>query len=296
MVAAGAPAPTDRAGAAMERAAVIGALRSYLGAGSLVYVRTIGKLWGYGYAARRAAELGPVPAAAYALTFQLGVVTTQLCEAVSLAMQSLLSRELTRTQRALALAANPLGANGVGARGARASGSAAQFAANARHVVLLGVVLGGGLAALLSLVTWLLRAPAVRALTSNAPVGALCVSVMPAVLICQCFKGLAYPANAILMGGRDWLVSSAGMWASSLVLVGSLVHWLPAPPVGGVAATAAEGAASLLVIWRALGLTFAVQVACSLLRFLSGTGPWRVLVGKDAPGAPGAAAGKQKRS
>jgi Na+-driven multidrug efflux pump len=126
-----------------------------------------------------------VVAAAYALTFQLGVVTTQLCEAVSLAMQSLLSRELTRVQRALEVPGD----------------SAAAFGANARHVVLLGVFLGGGLAGLLSALTWLGRGAAVRALTSNAPVGALCVAVMPAVLICQCLKGLAYPANAVLMGG-----------------------------------------------------------------------------------------------
>jgi putative MATE family efflux protein len=278
----------DAIARASERAAILAALRSYLGAGSLVYVRTIGKLWGYGYASRRAAELGPVPAAAYALTFQLGVVTTQLCEAVSLAMQSLLSRELTRTERALALGAEGgtdsvanAAARGTSARESRA-GTAAEFARNARHVVALGVGLGGGLAALLSVLTWLARSSAVRTLTSNVPVGALCVLVMPAVLICQCSKGLAYPANAVLMGGRDWLVSTAGMWASSGALVGSLLLWLPAPPAEGVA-TAAEGAAALLVIWRALGLTFAVQVAVSLLRYFSGTGPWRVLTGKGAP-------------
>jgi len=134
-------------------------------------------------------------------------VTTQLCEAVSLAMQSLLSREFTRVQRALQMPQT----SGLA--------SAAAFGANARHVVLLGVCLGGGLAAFLSALTWLVRGAAVRALTSNAPVGALCVAVMPAVLVCQCLKGLAYPANAVLMGGRDWLFSTAGMWASRCVFV-----------------------------------------------------------------------------
>lgn len=280
LLAAGAgPPPAGSGGATAERAAILTALRSYLGAGSLIYVRTIGKLWGYGYAARRAAELGSVPAAAYALTFQLGVVTTQLCEAVSLAMQSLLSRELTRLQRALQPAQAARAARGEG-------GSAAQFGANARHVVLVGVGLGGGLALLLSLLTWLVRGFAVRALTSNAPVGALCVSLMPWVLICQCLKGLAYPANSVLLGGRDWLVSTAGMWLSSLALVGSLLHWLPSPPVGGAAVSAADGLSSLLIIWQALSMTFAVQVVVSLLRYFSGTGQWRVLTGRDAPREP----------
>lgn len=280
LVAAGAGAPAAGSeGAASERAAVLGALRSYLGAGSLIYVRTIGKLWGYAYAARRAAELGAVPAAAYALTFQLGVVTTQLCEAVSLAMQSLLSRELTRLQRALRPAVAERAARGK-------SGSAAQFGENARHIVLLGVALGGGLALLLSALTWLGRDAAVRALTSNGPVGALCVALMPWVLICQCFKGLAYPANAVLLGGRDWLVSTAGMWLSSAVLVGSLLHWLPPPPAGGAAASAAASLGALLIVWKALSASFAIQVAASLLRYFSGTGQWRVLTGRDAPREP----------
>jgi len=189
-------------------------------------------------------------------------------------MQSLLSREFTRVQRALQMPQT----SGLA--------SAAAFGANARHVVLLGVCLGGGLAAFLSALTWLVRGAAVRALTSNAPVGALCVAVMPAVLVCQCLKGLAYPANAVLMGGRDWLFSTAGMWASSAALVGSLMLWLPAPPAAGAAAaTAADGARALLTIWQALGLTFGVQVATSMLRYLSGTGPWRVLTGKSAPRA-----------
>lgn len=156
--------------------------------------------------------------------------------------------------------------------------------------MLLGVGLGGGLAAALSALTWAVRDGAVRALTSNAPVGALCVVLMPAVLVCQCFKGLAYPANAVLMGGRDWGVSTIGMWASSLALVGALLRWLPPPPAAGAAATAAEGARALLVIWQALGLTFGVQVAVSMLRYASGTGPWRALTGRDAPRARSAMA------
>jgi len=74
-------------------ASLLAAARGYVGAGGAIYVRTVGKLWGYSYAARTAATLGTVPAAAYALTFQLGVATTQLCEAVSLAMQASFSHQ-----------------------------------------------------------------------------------------------------------------------------------------------------------------------------------------------------------
>jgi hypothetical protein len=86
---------------------------------------------------------------------------------------------------------------------------------------------------------------------------------------------------------RDWLVSTAGMWASSAALVGSLMLWLPAPPAAALLmpAVAADSARALLTIWQALGLNFGVQVVTSMLRYLSGTGPWRVLTGKGAPRA-----------
>lgn len=67
------------------------ALKKYLEAGSFVLVRTFGKVLAYAVCARQAALLGSVGAAAYNLTFQLGFATTQICEAVAVAVQTLLA-------------------------------------------------------------------------------------------------------------------------------------------------------------------------------------------------------------
>jgi putative MATE family efflux protein len=66
-------------------------LKSYLQAGGLVLFRTLGKVLAYAVCARQAALLGSVAAAAYNLTFQLGFATTQICEAVAVAVQTLLA-------------------------------------------------------------------------------------------------------------------------------------------------------------------------------------------------------------
>jgi putative MATE family efflux protein len=66
-------------------------LKAYLEAGSYVLFRTLGKVLAYAVCARQAALLGSVGAAAYNLTFQLGFATTQICEAVAVAVQTLLA-------------------------------------------------------------------------------------------------------------------------------------------------------------------------------------------------------------
>ena len=66
-------------------------IQEYLKAGGLVLFRTIGKVLAYSVCARQAALLGSVAAAAYNLTFQLGFATTQICEAVAVAVQTLLA-------------------------------------------------------------------------------------------------------------------------------------------------------------------------------------------------------------
>jgi Na+-driven multidrug efflux pump len=264
--------------AASLRAAAAG----YAAAGGTIYLRTVGKLWGYSFAARRAASLGPIPAAAYALTFQLGVATTQLCEAVSLAMQALLSRELNRNAALQAGrgggSAGVVGAGGeagsmagaeTGGRGppsppeSEAEAEATACRASARYVLRRGLLLGGGLASALSVVTWACRAAAVGALTSSPEVRAAAVGVMPLVLVTQVIKGLAYPANAVLMGGSDWLASTLAMWASSAVLV----HLLSRSAFG----------TGLHAVWGSLAACFAMQVVTALGRVASRTGPWRVL-------------------
>ena len=70
-------------------------LKEYLRAGSFVLLRTVAKVLAYSVCARQAALLGSVAAAAYNLTFQLGFATTQICESVAVAVQTLLAREIS---------------------------------------------------------------------------------------------------------------------------------------------------------------------------------------------------------
>jgi Na+-driven multidrug efflux pump len=70
-------------------------LKEYLRAGSLVLIRTVAKVLAYSVCARQAALLGSIAAAAYNLTFQLGFATTQICESVAVAVQTLLAREIS---------------------------------------------------------------------------------------------------------------------------------------------------------------------------------------------------------
>ena len=72
-------------------------LLAYLEAGAHDLFRSLGKVLAYSVCAREAALFGPVAAAAYNLTFQLGFATTQICEAVApaaAAVQTLLAREI----------------------------------------------------------------------------------------------------------------------------------------------------------------------------------------------------------
>ncbi len=66
-------------------------LKAYIKAGGYVLFRTVGKVLAYSVCARQAAMSGTVAAAAYNLTFQLGFATTQICEAVAVAVQTLLA-------------------------------------------------------------------------------------------------------------------------------------------------------------------------------------------------------------
>ena len=71
----------------------------------------------YTVVGREAARLGAVASAAHILCFQLGVVTTQVCESAAIATQTLLAREMN--------AARPR-------------------PAVARHIVARGLLIGGG--------------------------------------------------------------------------------------------------------------------------------------------------------
>lgn len=219
-------------------------LKAYAKAGGYVLFRTLGKVLAYSVCARQAALLGPVAAAAYNLTFQLGFATTQICEAVAVAVQTLLARELADTT----------------------SHSEFVRARIVRHLINTSMLIGGGVAALLSLTTFFQRDSVLRSLTTNEAIRDASRKIFPAVLLTQVFKGLAYPTNGIIMGGLDWVFTMIAMWAANIVCVGMVKGF----SMGG-------NIVSLGQIWWALAAFMATQVVTSIFRFQSKTGVWQVL-------------------
>jgi len=219
-------------------------LKSYMEAGGYVLFRTLGKVLAYSVCARQAAMLGSVAAAAYNLTFQLGFATTQICEAVAVSVQTLLAREIADKQ----------------------SHSPAVRAKLIQHLIQQSIWIGGGVATLLSLTTYLQRNSILMGLTTNLDIRNAASTIFPVVLLTQVLKGLAYPLNGIIMGGLDWKFSMWCMWLANFACVGLLKFW----GKGG-------NMVSLNQIWMALAAFMATQVVTSFLRFKSKTGVWKAL-------------------
>jgi hypothetical protein len=108
-------------------------LKAYLQAGGLVLFRTLGKVLAYSVCARHSAMMGSVRAVAYNLTFQLGFATTQICEAIAVAVQTLLRRELVDKK----------------------SYSPPVKAKVVQHLIYTSLLIGGSVATVLSLTTYI---------------------------------------------------------------------------------------------------------------------------------------------
>lgn len=219
-------------------------IRAYLKAGSLVFLRSLGKVVAYSLCARQAALLGSVAAAAYNLTFQLGFATTQICEAVSVATQTLVARELADTQT------HPPKVR-------------AQLL---RHIINTAYWMGGGVATVLSLSTFWRRHWIVQGLTTNTQVQAAATAIFPAVVATQILKGLAYPVNGVIMGGLDWMFSVVAMWLGNLGCFAVLAY-----------CSQVFGAVSLHQVWWALAVFMGANVVADIARYESKTGVWKVL-------------------
>ena len=95
--------------------------------------------------------------------FQLGFATTQICELVSVVVQTLLAREM---------------AGGGGA-------AAAVRAERVQHLINGPILIGGAVAGALSLLTFFQRDSVLRGLTTNAGIREASAAVFPVVLITQ---------------------------------------------------------------------------------------------------------------
>ena len=125
------------------------------------------------------ALLGPVAAAAYNLTFQLGFATTQICESVAVAVQTLLAREVAGER-----------GKGTTSEGGKNNGSVATTAdgiraLRVRHLINGSIFVGGLVAGSLSLLTFFQREGVLRGLTTDVGVREASALIFPAVLITQ---------------------------------------------------------------------------------------------------------------
>jgi putative MATE family efflux protein len=169
------------------------AWNSYVAAGSLLLLRTIAKVSAYAVTSSTAARLGTVSMAAYALTFNLGFATTQLCESVSIAAQALLAREFpfqTRQKKRIA-----------------------------KHLIQRALVYGLVISSLLSLLTFFQQDRILHQLTASTEVFLMAKQVMPWVLLTQLIKGQAYSTGGILLGGLDWFYSTLSMGLAGIFCV-----------------------------------------------------------------------------
>ena len=259
-------------------------LRAYGTAGVLVFLRTWGKVAAYTYCSRAAAGLGAVASAAHLLCFNLGVVLSQLCESVAVATQTLLARAMGTLRRSAGAGV----AEGTDTRGERslsvgrdaeAAASAASAArSDAWHVIRRGALVGGAIAAALTAATAVRPAAVIAGLTTDASVRAACASIVVPVLACQLFKGLAFPANGVVMGGLDWGFATAEIWAGTALCI-ALVH-LPLP-FSAASAAATLASPSLTSIWIGLAAFMASQTLFSIARVASSAGPWALLFRRD---------------
>ena len=216
-----------------------GALKEYVRAGSYVFLRTVGKVLAYSVCARQAALLGSVSAAAYNLTFQLGFATTQICESVAVAVQTLLAREISA---------------GSSVDERKDPEKAVVVAKRVRHLFNGSILVGGLVATALSLLTFLQKDSVLRGLTTDASIREASSVIFPVVLITQVLKGLAYPVNGIIMGGLDWKFTMLAMWLANIICVGMVQIWAKANVM------------SLGKIWWALAVSLVIYfIACITL-------------------------------
>ena len=218
------------------------ALRSYAVAGSLVTVRTLSKIGAYAYTAKMATHLGAVPAAAYFLTFNFGFLISQFCEAISIAAQALLARDI------------PF--------------NTPEKKSTAKHVIWRALQSGVLVSSGLSLVCHKNIDFLLNRMTATPEVRAASLAVMPMVLLTQVLKGFAYSTGGIILGGLDWQTSAEGMTISAIITVVILEILSRSGFMGGL---------TVWNIWIALAAFFLTQVIHALVRMFSGTGPWQGL-------------------
>ena len=138
-------------------------------------------------------------------------------------------------------------------------------AALVKHLINGSIILGGGVAAILSFTTYLQQDSILMGLTTNAEVRSAAALIFPMVLATQTAKGLCYPVNGVIMGGLDWKYTMVAMWVANFACVGLIKYF------------SLRGAVTLNQVWTALFVFMAAQLVTGVARYRSKTGVWKIL-------------------
>lgn len=252
-------------------------LIQYLNAGGYVLFRTIGKVMSYSLCARYAALLGTISAAAYNVTFQLGFATTQICEAVAVSIQTLLAREISSVTTATTNTNTNIVSSSLKDTDNIVASDDDLNQMNItpsirtqciRFLINTSVIMGGGVATILSFMTYYNRKNIICSITNNIAVQNECLSIFPIVLLTQILKGFAYPVNGILMGGLDWTYSMITMWLANITCLSCLYYFVT---------MSSNKMVSLQQLWISLAVFMGTQVIAGIIRYESKTGIWNIL-------------------
>lgn len=137
-------------------------MKQYVSAGSFIMIQTVARIAAFSYCSRQSALLGSVAASAYSVTFQIGFFITLVCESVTVAVQTLLSRELADESQSLELRRRI-----------------------ASHLVRYAVSSGIGLAATLAVMVYTRRVSIIQVFAKSAEVQEATLAAMPAFLVTQ---------------------------------------------------------------------------------------------------------------
>lgn len=137
-------------------------MKQYVSAGSFIMIQTVARIAAFSYCSRQSALLGSIAASAYSVTFQIGFFITLACESITVAVQTLLSRELADESQTLALRRQI-----------------------ATHLVRTSILSGMTITAALGSIVYLKRFSIVKVFSTSPEVQQATLAAFPSFLITQ---------------------------------------------------------------------------------------------------------------
>ncbi|CAJ1916326.1 unnamed protein product [Cylindrotheca closterium] len=188
---------------AQPLSAIVQGLSDYFKAGSLLMGRSIARITAFSYCSRQSAKLGPSAASSYSILYQLGFWATMLCEGLSIATQSLLSRHSSHDSL---------------------DNSRLQHYIR-KQSFTAGAIVSGGFSAFF----YIFHRRILNSFTKSPEIYAAAIGVVPAFLVAQLTKGFAFPMNGIILGRKEWGVSFCTLWVANFLCLSTRFLNLSSP-------------------------------------------------------------------